>query len=281
MCPRAFRRTGSAVTREGGGANEGRRGARARSGDAWGALRLDLNALYRMNLSRRARTDAQVGKKTQRERRYVLERALHDLHQGGLVLRRLKNLRGKHIRAILSEWRARGHKASTLATNVSHLRTLCRWVDKPELVQLLDGLIATEPHLTRRTVATDRDRSERGAGEDRTDILVRAHTLDARFACQLALIVAFGLRAQESWLFRPHLAEEGGGIHILWGTKGGRPRTLPVPRTQEHSDTLAWAKTFAHSRADSMIPTGWRLERWRRRFYRLCGRLGLTKSSAV
>ena len=253
------------------------RGGRVLSRSAWGALLVDLNRVYRQHLTLRARDGAQVGRKTQRERRVVIERALRDLHRSGFELRRLKNLQGKHIRAIVEGWRQRGHKPSTLATNVSHLRTLCRWVDKPELLENLNRLIAAEPHLTRRTVATDRDRSERGAGIDRSDVLNRARNLDPRFACQLALVVAFGLRVQEAWLFRPHMAENSGAILILWGTKGGRPRTLPLPLTPEQSLALAWAKTFARSRADSMIPTGWTLERWRRRFYRLCRRIGLTK----
>lgn len=278
MRARAFPRSGKAATRPGGEQELTRRGVRAVSRSAWGSLMADLNGFYRRYLKRRARNDAQVGEKTQRERRFVIERALRDLHAGGFELRRLKNLRGKHVRAILGQWRARAHKSSTFATNVSHLRTLCRWVEKPELIRVLNRLLATEPHLIRRRVATDRDRSERGAGVDRTTILVRAHAVDPRFACQLALIVAFGLRAQEAWLFRPHLAVDSAGtLHILWGTKGGRPRTFPLPLTPQQRATLEWAKTFAHSSADSMIPTGWTLERWRRRFYRLCARLGLTK----
>lgn len=244
----------------------------------WGQLLSDLNRLYRRHLSRRALSDAQVGMKTRRERRAVLERALKDLHRRGFELRKLKNLGAKHVQAIIAEWRARGLESSTLSTNFSHLRCLCRWVDKPELLQVIREINEAEPSLTRRRVATDRDRSEQGAGIDRAEILRAALQIDARFCCILALMGEFSLRMLEALLFRPHLAEDPPGcIHILWGTKGGRPRTLPLPLSPSQRAVLAWAKTFAKTSADSMVPQTWRVERYRRRVYRLCARVGLTK----
>lgn len=255
--------------------------ARPRSQSAWGALMSDLNRHYRLHLSRRAGSGAQVGMKTQHERRIVIERALLDLHAAQYELRKLGNLGAKHVRVIIGTWRARGHKPSTLATNISHLRTLCRWIAKPELIRVIDSIVAAEPHLTRRSVATDRDRSERGAGVELEQVLLRAFALDPRFCCQLALIAAFGLRAQEAWLFRPHLAEDTAGrVQILWGTKGGRPRIIPLPMTDEQRLTLNWSRSFAQTDAESMIPRGWKLQQWRRRFYRYCQRVELTKAAS-
>jgi len=256
------------------------RAARFRRGSqsAWGELLSDLNAHYRKYLSRRARSEAQVGAKTRRERRAVLELALKDLHCNGMELRKLKNLGAKHVRSIIAAWCGRGLLASTLATNISHLRTLCRWVGKPELIQVIDEIVASQPGLTRRRVATDRDRSEEGAGVDRGEVLAKAYEIDARFCCVLALIAEFGLRISEALTFRPHLAEDAAGcVRILWGTKGGRPRTLPLPLTPAQRAVLEWAKTFAETDAESMIPRGERLEVYRRRVYRLCAHVGLTK----
>jgi integrase len=251
---------------------------RTRSQSAWGRLLSDLNALYRAHLRMRARGGAQVGAKTRRERRFVLERALRDLHGMGFELRRLKNFRGRHVRAILAEWKRRELAPATYATNVSHLRTLCRWIGKPELIRLIDEAMAQAPQLTQRRAATDRDRSLEGAGVDSDALLHRACELDLRFCCQLALIPAFGLRSLEAWLFRPHLAlDDVGRVRIDWGTKGGRPRTLRLPASVEQRAVIEWAKTFALTPAESMIPRGWRIERWRGRYYRLCARVGLTK----
>lgn len=243
-----------------------------------GQLFAELNELYRVHLARRALRGGDVGMKTRRERRVVIERALRDLHASGLELRRLKNLRAKHVRQILKDWRARSLQASTLSSYISHLRTLCAWLEKPQLIVLLDAYVAAEPEIVRRRTVTDVDRSEKAAGLTVREILDRALARDARFAAQLALIGAFALRAKEAWLFRPHLAiAEDGSLQVLWGTKGGRPRLLQITLTREHHAVLDWARTFAQTRSESMIPREWSLKRWRRHFYFLCEQIGLTR----
>lgn len=233
-----------------------------------------------MHLARRALSGGEVGMKTRRERRIVIERALRDLHASGLELRRLKNLRAKHVRQILHDWRARSLLASTLSSYISHLRTLCAWLEKPPLIALLDAYVAAEPEIVRRRTVTDVDRSERAAGLTVREILDRALARDARFAAQLALIGAFGLRAKEAWLFRPHRAiAEDGSLQVLYGTKGGRSRTLQITLTREHHAVLEWARTFAQTRSESMIPREWSLKRWRRHFYFLCEQIGLTRKA--
>jgi hypothetical protein len=67
------------------------------------------------------------------------------------------------------------------------------------------------------------------------------------------------------------------GVAGARGTKGGRPRDLPVPITSEQRAVLEWAKTFAATAPESMIPRGWRVERWRERYRWLCRRLGCTR----
>lgn len=243
-----------------------------------GQLFTELNAVYRAHLAQRALRGGEVGMKTRRERRVVIERALRDLHASGLELRRLKNLRAKHVRQILTDWRARSLKASTLSSYISHLRTLCAWLEKPQLIGLLDDYVAAEPEIVRRRTVSDVDRSEKPAGLTVREILDRARALDERFAAQLALIGAFGLRSKEAWLFRPHLAvAEDGSLQVLWGTKGGRPRVLPITLTREHHAVLEWARSFAQTRSESMIPRDWSLKRWRRHYYGLCEQIGLTR----
>jgi integrase len=256
------------------GARPGRPAARS----PLGHLYSDLNRLYRLHLARRTLRGGDVGMKTRRERRIVIESALRDLHSAGLKLRRLKNFRAKHVYHILRSWRGRNLKASTLSTYVSHLRTLCSWIQKPQLVALIDAFIAREPQLVRRRTVADVDRSAHGAGVCSVTILQRAVELDPRFAAQLALIIVFGLRSEEAWLFRPHLALRcDGTVQVLWGTKGGRPRVLPIELSEAHHAVLVWARTFAQTRSESMIPRGWTVQRWRRRYYRLCAKVGLTR----
>jgi integrase len=221
-----------------------------------------------------------VGEKTKVERRIVLERALRDLVKSGMKLRRIENMKEKHVRRILDSWRSRELRASTMAIYVSHLRTLCGWLNNPGLINAIDRYVMIDPSMTRRRLVTNRDRSEQAVGITREEILRLAMKVDERFACQLRLVMAFGLRSQEAWLLRPHLAEgEGGTVCIRWGTKNGRPRTLP-PMTIEQRTALDEAKKFAVSVSESTIPRGWTLQRWRHHYYWLLRKLGLTRAKA-
>jgi integrase len=253
---------------------------RPRYYSALAQLRSELNELYRSHLSSRAFGGGRVGRKTERERRIVIEAALEALHAGGFKLRRVHKLRAKHVRFILDHWRRRDHKASTLSGYFSMLRLLCRWLRKPQLVRLIDEVVAKEPGLVQRRTVADCDRSERGRGVSAKAILDRAMTIDERFACILALIVAFGLRVNEALLFRPHLAlQPDGHVQVDWGTKGGRPRGLRQPLTEQHRLVIDWCRRFAIAKPESMIPRGYTLERYRRQFYGYCEAIGLTRKA--
>jgi integrase len=259
-------------------ATRGRLSGPPRSRSALGRLMSDLNALYRQYRALRARGRAHVGEKTQRERRVVLDRAMCDLHRNGYELQRLANLRGTHIRAIIAEWRRRELKASTCSTNFSHLRTLCRWLNKPDLVRLIDDMVAQDPELTRRRTVADGDRSDRRIDLSREEMLGRARLLDARFGCVLRLIMAFGLRVQEALKFQPYcVVGVRGQVTIRKGTKGGRPRVLPFLLSLEQAQAIEEAQGFVQSAAETMIPRGWTVQRCRGWFYRRCEQIGLTR----
>jgi integrase len=209
-----------------------------------------------------------------------MKRMLVDLYRGGYQLWHLDNFGAKHAVAIIQRWTELGHASSTMATYVSHLRTFVGWLNKRELLPIIDRYCADHPGLTRRRTATDRDKSERGAGVDYREIFRRAvATGDQYFVHQLLLIAAFGLRAREAWQFRPHLATgEFGRVQVKFGTKGGRPRTLPTPMSPVQRAVLERAQALVQTRHGSMIPPGYeRAEQWARHFYHLCKRIGLTK----
>jgi integrase len=221
-----------------------------------------------------------VSKKTQHERRIVIDRAMRDLHCLGYEIRYPKNLRGVHIRVIIEEWRRRGLKASTLSTNFSHLRTLCGWLGKPDLIHLVNRIVAENPTLTRRRTVADQDRSAANVAISPEEILQRAIKCDERFACILNLIIQFGLRAKEAWMFQPHFVVlPRGEVAIKKGAKGGRRRVLPFQLDPVAATAaIEWAKKFAQSGAETMIPRGWTVQRFRGWFYRHCNQIGLTRT---
>ena len=139
-----------------------------------GQLLRELRVLFHRCASVAASRERSVSGKTRRERRVVMKRMLVDLYRGGYQLCHLDNFRAKHAVAILQRWTELGHASSTMATYVSHLRTFVAWLGKRELLPIIDRYCAEHPGLTRRRTATDRDKSERGAGVDYREIFRRA-----------------------------------------------------------------------------------------------------------
>ena len=243
-----------------------------------GELLYELRQLFHLHLRVAATCERAVGAKTSRERRIVMTRMLVDLYRGGHKLHHLKNLGKKHVLAILTSWSTRRLAASTMASYVSHLRSFCTWLGKTHMLDVIQRYVDEHPALTRRHTATDHDKSEQGVNVAFVDVQERARAIDEHFACQLALIEAFGLRSREAWLFRPHLAEDGSGrVTVMWGTKGGRSRVLPLPISAKQREVLGWAKRLVQTRCESMVPRSYTLKQWAYRYYRLCRRIGLTR----
>ncbi len=222
-----------------------------------------------------------VSAKTRKDRRLVMTQMLVDLYRGKYQLCHLENFKAKHARAILEHWTAQGIASSTMSTYVSHLRVFLTWLDKPPLLAAVEQYLSEHPGLTQRRAATARDRSERGANVDFEEIYRRAtETGNEHFVCQLLLIDALGLRVREAWLFRPHLSVGSAGrVNVDWGTKGGRPRELPMLPTPLQQSAIDRARALVPNTHGSMIPSEFpRMEEWSREFYRLCRRIGLTKN---
>jgi integrase len=245
-----------------------------------GQLLRELRALTYRYGSVAISCERAISAKTRQDRRSVMKHMLVDMYRRGLQLCHVDNFKAKHAIDILEHWTAQGLASSTMATYVSHLRTFVVWIGKRELLTVIDRYCSEHPGLTRRQAATDRDRSERGVGVEFVEIYRRATELgNEHYACQLLLIAAFGLRVREAWLLRPHLATDSAGrVSVGWGTKGGRPRELPVPPTETQRLALDRARALVSDRCGSMVPPGYaRLEDWSREFYRLSREIGLTK----
>ena len=258
-------------------------GARPRHGAQYrgplSTLLRELRVLLLRHGSVGASREKAVGGKTRKDRRLVMTQILVNLYRGGYKICHIKNIKGKHVRAILQRWVDQGIAKSTMATYVSHLRVFLGWLERPQLLAVVDRFHAEHPDSTRRKSATDRDKSERGANVDFELIHRRAvDTLDEYFVCQLLLIATLGLRVREAWLFRPHLSVHLSRVSVHWGTKGGRPRDLPIPITPLQQWAIDRACALVPDKCGSMIPPAFaRMAQWSRKFYRQCRRIGLTK----
>lgn len=254
-----------------------RHGARYRGPLA--TLLRELRAMLFRYGSVRSFCEKAVSGKTRKDRRLVMTQMLVNLYRGGYRICHIENIKGKHVRAIIQRWVDQGIAKSTMATYVSHLRIFLGWLERPQLLAVVDQFRAEHPGLTQRKSATDRDKSERGANVDFELIYRRAtETGDEYFVCQLLLIATLGLRVREAWLFRPHLSVHSSRVSVHWGTKGGRPRDLPTPISPLQQWAIDRACALVSDKCGSMIPPGFaQMKQWSRKFYRLCGRIGLTR----
>jgi integrase len=241
-----------------------------------------LSSLYAL-LARYNHLDAAQAKvisgSTARERRECLIRCVDDLYQAGYHLRDIRNLGGRHVQAIIRAWEARGYSAAVLQKYRSYLATLCRWINKQGMVKDLDQYLADPARARRIRVATeDKSWQARGVTPDAKIEAVMAE--DRHVGVCLLLQDAFGLRAKEAWRLRPRLADAGETLHVTHGTKGGRPRHVPI-RTDYQRSVLALAKQLANGSTGSMIPSEYSQPSWQAHFYRACRKHGISREQKV
>jgi hypothetical protein len=109
------------------------------------------------------------------------------------------------------------------------------------------------------------------------NVISRLCERDRWVAIQVELQATFGLRAQESMLLRPmQCLRVSGHLHVIDGTKGGRPRVVPIDAEWQY-EVLIRAARLANPRTGSMIPEPWSLKKWYRHFYHVLQKEGITR----
>jgi integrase len=218
----------------------------------------------------------QVGHSTRQRRREILAGLLIRLCTLGYYPPTVDDLKAKHIRALVRDAEQRKVSSSTFSGYATCLTLLYRAIGKPQLVDDVRSYLA-DPTFARRSGVARFDKSLEGGGIAFTEIRERAMKVDPRIACMLELCYELGTRVREAWLFRPALTLQGGVICIYWGCKGNRKRQLPFVPTEKHIALVEWAKTFAGSRTESMIPRGVKPHQWKARWQRAMEKVGLTR----
>ena len=79
--------------------------------------------------------DRQGSHGTRRMRRYALMQAAETLHRLGYRGLRAKGLKGRHVEALVVEWRRQGLGAGTMRNRMAHLRWWARKVGKAGIVR--------------------------------------------------------------------------------------------------------------------------------------------------
>ena len=79
--------------------------------------------------------DRQGSHGSRRARRYVLAQAAETLHRLGYRGLRATGLKGRHVEALVGEWRRQGLTDGTIKNRMAHLRWLARRIGKPGIVR--------------------------------------------------------------------------------------------------------------------------------------------------
>jgi len=212
--------------------------------------------------------------KTRKEMRGRLYRAFKKLWALGFKIIEPRNLKQKHIYALVEYMKTEGLSASEIQNMLSALRVFSRWIGKPNLVPPT-AVIDPSPDLKRET-ATTTDKTWSGANVNIEDKIAEVFDLDERVGIQLALQLTFGMRVKESFLFRPHKGIEDSYIKNYWGTKNGRRRTVEIDGPAARS-LLEHTRRLAKTSESSLIPDTKTLKQWRSHYYYICKKAGITK----
>lgn len=221
---------------------------------------------------------------SQRQRAQALLAMFVELRKvGGMAVTSPYSIRQKHIAWLVRHWvEERQLNVGTVELRLTHLRAFASWMGKAGMVGRIDDYIVRPDGYVRGYVARE-DRSWEGNGIDATALIAEIARTDAHVALQLKLEAAFGLRAKESWRLRPALdVLPSGMLHVHDGTKGGRPRRVPIEFSWQY-DVLGQAATLAHAtnpERGTLIPASFTQNRWRRRFYTVLEKHGVTKGGA-
>ena len=199
--------------------------------------------------------------------------ALRDM---GFGVEKWTNVSNRHVAEVVDYWQNEELLTSTIKTYLSGVRAVCRAYgnDKIHTDNSQFGL----PHrqyVTNVNKATGQGAYERvvselsGSGDERQE----------RLALMLEYQREFGMRFEESTKFNPLRDVSDGHVCIHVGTKGGRPRWIPI-QSEEQQEVLdrAVQSGFYGSPKDSLIPPDAREEQWRGYCYRTAREHGLSKA---
>ena len=166
-----------------------------------------------------------------------------ELEELGFPLMDARNLKGRHVAALVGHWKANGIADQTIRNRLSWVRWWAGKVGKPGLI----------PNGNEGFGLAPRDGfSENRAKQATPELLSKINDERVRLALQLE--AAFGLRREEVLKMRPAIADKGNRLALKasW-TKGGRYREIPIT----HPKQRALLDELHRSVGDgSLIPAG-------------------------
>ena len=192
-----------------------------------------------------AANNREGSKATQASRASHLHIVARELSEMGYRHLSPRNLKRKHVDALVDRWLQAGLAVVTIKSRMSSVRWLARKIGKPNVVPRTNAELGIP------------DRSNTGRASKAftltREMLERVPSSYVRVSLELE--ETFGLRREEATKIKPHEADRGDRL-FLQGTwcKGKRQREIPI-RTAEQREVLERAKALAETTPErSLIP---------------------------
>lgn len=213
--------------------------------------------------------------KTQEYRAAKLCKAFKELRDGGFALQSPWSLKHKHVQHLVDTWIAAGQSGGTIENKLTYLRALAQWMGKTNLIGSLDDYADREALGLKRSYVATEDKSWAAHGVDAVAKIEEIAQTCPYTAVQLKLQAAFGLRIEESFMLRPaEAARNPRMLAVTRGTKGGRPREVPV---ETKIGILEEAARLSNGLTGSTVPADRTLSQWRDWYYYVLEKHGVTK----
>ncbi|WP_229517917.1 phage integrase N-terminal domain-containing protein [Paraburkholderia terrae] len=213
--------------------------------------------------------------KTQEYRAAKLCKAFKELREGGFALQSPWSLKHKHVQHLVDTWIAAGQSGGTIENKLTYLRALAQWMGKTNLIGSLDDYADREALGLKRSYVATEDKSWTAHGVDAAAKIEEIAQTCPYTAVQLKLQAAFGMRIEESFMLRPaEAARNRRMLAVTRGTKGGRPREVPV---ETKIGILEEAARLSNGLTGSTVPADRTLSQWRDWYYYVLEKHGVTK----
>lgn len=246
----------------------------------WGECRYLLKGLLANHNHLDAKGVKRISFQTIRERSKILLQGFKYLHtEGGMSLRKPENFAVRHARVLIAHWEQQKLSAATLQLRFSVFNTFCSWIGKRGMLGDIKQYLS-DPAVAKRTYVAKEDKSWTSKGIDVIAKLAEVRLIDPRLAIAFKLMYAFGLRVREAVSLHPITADKQVVLVVDGGTKGGRPRVIPVEYPWQRA-VLDEAKTFVNKSTGSLIPDTYKRESWIKRAYAIAKRCGISREHGI
>lgn len=228
----------------------------------------DTRPLYQQ-LVKILKQNPENAKMTRRHRRVALVGMVR-LLRNTFGLQNLHNIGSKHVQYVVETWKANDTGKGALANDLSHLRWLLDKLGKTALLPKRNDELGIEPR------PRDVRQGKIVPPKQLVEIVMR---LDPPTRALVLLGRYFGMRFEEASLFRPNydVDSQMGLVWIKRGTKGGRPRYVPLV-TQGQRVALEQVQALVADMQGCLIPKDLSYIQWKRRTYEKLRQAGLSKA---